>query len=287
MLVTAPARRHARPSRRLRRALATPRGLTGARFTGTVTIGCDHGERDQSAGRAPALGVQERGTHARSPDRGPAPSRDPRRRASGRRAGAVDARPRPPARRVAARHRRRLRAARRRGLPDRSARAPVRASPRTPPPSARRRDDRRVRRRACATTSARSRPISRRSRARPGCARCALRSRHDRRRARLRRPARGRLPLRPALAEYLGRVRGVVADPERDRRHARLRAGARASCAARWPRRRRDAHRDGGPEQRWTTRRSSSGAGLELVPIGVDDARPPGRRARARRPRTP
>ena len=67
--------------------------------------------------------------HARRADRGPAPPRDPRRRAAARRARAVDARPRAPARRLAARRRRRLRAARRRGLPEPAAGRPAARRP--------------------------------------------------------------------------------------------------------------------------------------------------------------
>ena len=87
-------------------------------------------------------------------------------------AGAVDARPRPPARRVAADRRRRLRAARGRGLPERSpGRAPARSDP--APGAAPRGDGARRRRARPLRLPARARPTSRRSRAPRGCARCA------------------------------------------------------------------------------------------------------------------
>ena len=67
---------------------------------------------------------------------------------------------------------------------------------------------------ARASTSGPACRTSRRSRAPPGCARCARRWLDRRRRPRLRRPARRRRAAH-ALAEYLGRVRGVVAEPGR------------------------------------------------------------------------
>ena len=99
-----------------------------------------------------------------------------------------------------------------------------------------------------ASTSARASPTSRPSRAPPGCAalREALTTMTD---ADLGYgdPC-GVDALRAALADYLGRVRGVVADPGRRRRHQRLRAGPRPGLpGAR--RGGREADRARGPEQ--------------------------------------
>ena len=68
----------------------------------------------------------------------------------------------------------------------------------------------------------------------------------DRRRPRLRRPARGG-PLRAALADYLGRVRGVVAEPSRVMVTCGYTAGPRPRVPHARPRR-RDADRVRGPQ---------------------------------------
>ena len=84
----------------------------------------------------------------------------------------------------------------------------------------------------------------------------ARRAGHAHRRPpRLRRPVRRRAPLRTALADYLGRVRGVVADPGR----VVVTNGFGQALGARLPRagqRRREADRARGPEQHRSSTRS-------------------------------
>ena len=144
------------------------------------------------------------------------------------------ARPRP-----RPRHRGRgLRAARRRGVPDARGRARRRASrpgrrARRPRASTRRRraPPPRVR------PAGRACPTSARSRARRGCARCAARSRPRPTRRSATATRAGGPELRAALAGYLGRTRGVLADPERIVVCSRLHAGPRAALPARCARR--------------------------------------------------
>ena len=199
------------------------------------------------------------------------------------RARAVDARPRAPARRLAARRRRRLRAARRRGLPERCARARARACPTPRGRRARRR--RRAPQPAPRAAALRLPPerarTSRPSRARPGCAslREALASMH-RRRPRLRRPARRRRCCAPRWPSYLGRVRGVVADPAR----VVVTCGYSQGLGARLPRARR-ARRDAAialedpsnPEQRAdrAPRRARAGPGRRSTTTGCGSTRSP------------
>ena len=117
-----------------------------------------------------------------------------------------------PARPLAPHRRRRVRAARGRGLPGlrqgarptrrRRHRRRRRRPTRSPCPATRR-----------ASTSAAARPTCRRSRAPAGCARCATRSRRSPTPSSATATRAASSALRTALADYLGRVRGVVADP--------------------------------------------------------------------------
>ena len=188
--------------------------------------------------------------HARRADRGPAPrARSATGALRARRARAVDARPRPPARRLAAGRRRRLRAARRRGLPEP---APGRAPARRPTPP---------RRGAGAGPRAGAAAAPPRFDFRPSVPdvstfpraawlrslREALATMH-RRRPRLRRPARRRGAARGARRLPRPRARRRRR-PGARRRHQRLHAGARARLPrARAPRGAR-ADRARGPEQ--------------------------------------
>ena len=215
-------------------------------------------------------------------------ARDPRRRAAAGRARAVDARPRAPARRLAPRRGRRVRAARGRGLARRCARARARACP-TRAADAEAADAGAAPRGAArrASTSARARPTSSHVPARGVAARrCATRSaamtdadlgygdpRGVDGAARRRSPS------------YLGRVRGVVADPERVVVTCGYSQGLGARSAARSPARGARADRARGPEQPRAAARSSRRAGLEPVPVAVDERRHPRRRARRARRR--
>ena len=183
---------------------------------------------------------------ARRADRGSAPARDPRRRAAGRRPGALDARPRPPARRLATRRRRRVRPARLRGVPEPRQGARPRVSDAAP-------------RRAAAAAPAPApaapalrlppeppRPLGLSARfLAPLPARRARE--HDRRRARLRRPARRRPRCAPRSPTTSGACAASSPSPSAwSSPSATPRASP--SSAARWPRPAR-ADRDGGPEQ--------------------------------------
>ena len=199
------------------------------------------------------------------------PPRDPRRRPAAGRAGPVDPRPRAPARRLAPGRRRRLRAARGRGLaPAAPGRPPARVRRRrrrpTPPTPARRR--RRPARRA--STSGPSAPdVSTFPRAAWLRALRDALGVDDRRRPRLRRPARRRRA--PRRAGELPRPR-----PRRRRRprahprHVRLLPGPRPRLP-----RARGARRDAGSRSRTratpSRRRSPRRAGLEPVAVAVDE----------------
>ncbi len=132
----------------------------------------------------------------------------------GRRPRPLDPGPRPSARRLPPRGGRRLLAAGRRGLPGPSpGRAPQGLRGRRAPRG------RRIRaaalhRRFPDSTSVRVPPTSRASRAPPGFARCGRRSARSPTPISSTATRAGSQRLRSALAEYLGRVRGVVADPE-------------------------------------------------------------------------
>ena len=121
-------------------------------------------------------------------------------------------------------------------------------------------------RRRRASTSARACPTSRPSRAPPGCGRCARRSATMTDADLGYGDPSGDDALRAALADYLGRVRGVVADPAPRRRHQRLHAGPGRSSATRSRRAgaKRIALEDpSNPEQREIARarRARAGAG--------------------------
>ena len=236
--------------------------------------------RDQSAGRAPARGRPRRAAHARRADRGAA--------ATAIRNGALRAGAQVPSTRDLARQ---LGISRRVAveayaqlaaegyLSTAPGRAPARVRDRRgrAPATPRRRAPARRRR---ASTSARACPTCPRSRAPPGCGRCARRS------ARSPTPSSATATraaievLRAALADYLGRVRGVVADPDRVVVTSGYSQGARTRLpGAR--RARRAADRDRGPEQPRAARdRRAGGAGAGAG--ARRRARDRGRRARRR-----
>ena len=136
----------------------------------------------------------------------------------------------------------------------------------TPP---RRRPTRSPSRHARASTSASAPPTCRPSRARAGCARCATRSRRSPTPSSATATRAASSALRTALADYLGRVRGVVADPAQvivTFGYARGRAWSSAPL--------RSAERRGsGSRIRASaiTARCARAAGLEPVPIEVDE----------------
>ena len=194
--------------------------------------------------------------------------------------GAVDARPRAPARHLAAGRGRGVRAARGRGLPDD---APGRA-----PEGLRNRGPSSRRARAAADGPARAlrlppqRPRRQRVPPRRLAEVAAHRDRHaHRRRAAVRRPDRRRRAQAPTRGlPRAGARRRRRPGPRRG--HQRLRPG-REPAVRRPQGARREAHRRSRTRATPRAARSPPRAGLEPVPVPVDEHGPPGRRARRRR----
>ena len=248
-------------------------------------------ERDQSAGRAPARGQPRRRRHARARrSRSSCGARSATARCGPAR-GAVDARPRAPARRLAAGRGRRLRPARRRGLP---AAAPGRAAARV--------RDRRGRRRRRRQPSRSAPPV--RFDFRPSVPDVSTFPRAAWLRSLREALAtmtdadlgygdpRGVDVLRAALADYLGRVRGVVAEPARVVVTCGYSQGLGLVCRA-LAARRRAADRVRGPElpradgDRRAAPGSSRSPSRSTSRACVVDAARARRRRRRRRSRPP